>query len=443
MSDIVTTRVFTDGEKGITAAKLNDIVGSSVIQPAFVSAKPVASSTAAGDNLLLLTSGGTYAKIDSTVFASAMVPLLPDPNPKIWSARLRSFNAIGNPTFEVDQRTAGAGITVSNTGFALDRWAPFKTASTTFTATARQTTVAGTVVPVPGTSFGITANYLRVTVGTAQATLGASESFLIIQNIEGIRLRELIADVHSVSILMRSSVANLKCGLILRDSNNTHSLAKLFQLSATPNTWSLVQLPNIPVFTASGVWSVNPGALGYSLMISLGAGASVTASANDVWLNASYNGALGQDNFAATAGAIADIAFIQHEPGNLCSNPPMDCPFTQNYDDCLRYYTKSYAYGTAIGSVANPGVIQGLFTAGTSPITYVPFKKTMAKTPTLTAYSNASGAANMMRDNTAAADKTVTGPNIVGDAGFDGFVISSPNASNWNGAFHYTSDTGW
>ena len=52
MSDIVTTRIFTDGEKGITATKMNDIIGSSVIQPAFYSAKSTASMADAADTLL-------------------------------------------------------------------------------------------------------------------------------------------------------------------------------------------------------------------------------------------------------------------------------------------------------------------------------------------------------------------------------------------------------
>ena len=54
MADIVTSRVFVDGEKGITAAKLNDIVASSVIQPAFYTSKPTAGTADPADIALIL-----------------------------------------------------------------------------------------------------------------------------------------------------------------------------------------------------------------------------------------------------------------------------------------------------------------------------------------------------------------------------------------------------
>ena len=43
-----------------------------------------------------------------------------------------------------------------------------------------------------------------------------------------------------------------------------------------------------------------------------------------------------------------DIAFVQHEPGSVCSTF-MDKPFTQNQDECLRYYHKTYDYRAAMG----------------------------------------------------------------------------------------------
>ena len=56
--------------------------------------------------------------------------------------------------------------------------------------------------------------------------------------------RELAGDVHSVSLLVRSSVAGLKFGLILRDSpTTTKTLAKLCTIPSS-GTWTLIQLPN-------------------------------------------------------------------------------------------------------------------------------------------------------------------------------------------------------
>ena len=92
MSDITTTRIFTDGERGITAQKLNDIVGSSVIQPAFYTSKPTAGSADPADIALILKAGA-YAQVPISTLAGSTTQA------QIWSTRLRSFNAIGNPKF--------------------------------------------------------------------------------------------------------------------------------------------------------------------------------------------------------------------------------------------------------------------------------------------------------------------------------------------------------
>src|SRR5258708_39852891 len=56
---------------------------------------PIADATQ--DGLLRRVSGLTTDFIDGSNHCQALQPV-------IWSARLRSFNTVGNPTFEVDQR---------------------------------------------------------------------------------------------------------------------------------------------------------------------------------------------------------------------------------------------------------------------------------------------------------------------------------------------------
>jgi hypothetical protein len=205
----------------------------------------------------------------------------------------------------------------------------------------------------------------------------------------------------------------------------------------------LITLPNLPVFASGGNWSIAPGALGYEIVICLAAGSAQTTPANDVWQNGAFVGAIGQDNFAAKpVNSTFVLFFVQHEPGALCTTP-IDCPFQQNLDDCLRYFDKSYPYGTAIGAVITNGAANATFPAGYHPWLYVPFKKTMAKTPTIAGYSPATGAVNTVRDVTASADKTITAAVAVGDHSFSGFSISGANAAAWQGQFHYTTDTGW
>ena len=123
MADITTTRQFVDGERGITAQKLNDIVGSSTIQPAFYTSKPTAPSADPADIALILKAGA-YAQVPISALAGSATQA------QIWDTRLRSYNAIGNPNFEVDQRNAGNAITVGSGTFGLDGWQIMKTSGT-------------------------------------------------------------------------------------------------------------------------------------------------------------------------------------------------------------------------------------------------------------------------------------------------------------------------
>jgi hypothetical protein len=238
-------------------------------------------------------------------------------------------------------------------------------------------------------------------------------------------------------------VANLKFGIALRDPPTIgKSLTKLCALS-TAQTWTLITLPNIPVWPA-GNFSLVPGNAGYIFTICLAAGSTLTAPANDTWQNANVFGALGQDNFAGQAvNSTFDIAFIQHEPG--APTTPMDLDFDTNLSRCQRYFTKSYPYSVQPGSVSSVGQVRFWSVAGFAPNNmHVPFKRTLAKAPTtITGYSSTTGVANTLRDEAAGADKTITSAQAVGDSAFGGFAVTSPNAANWYGSFQYTADTGW
>jgi hypothetical protein len=438
MPDIVTSQTFSDGEKGITATKMNNIIANSVIQPDFVTAKPSSSTLDPTDQLLEVKGTGTYARITGQqLIDSVSASVTQNITPTIWSVRLRSFNSVGNPTFECDQINVGGTVANAN-GKTVDRWVTTK--SGTMVVSAAQTSAAAGDVLVPNTNFCITRSFFRVTLTTAQATLGAGDNLSISQSVEGPRFRELQYDVHSQQILVRSSVSGLKFGLCVKDPS-TKALTKLCTIPSA-NTWTLIQLPNLPVWPSGG-FSLAPGAVGYSLIVSLAAGSTVTSPANDTWQNGNFIGALGQDNFASKAvGSTFDIAFVQHEPGNQCSTP-IDCPFRQNYDDCLRYYTKSYEYGvkaptnTAIGAVSAMTGSNGLFALGT-----IPFPKTMAKTPTLTVYA-IDGTANAVLQLGAGGNASVNQILGEGAKGFYGVGFPSAVTVNTPCQMHYVADTGW
>src|ERR1700752_695614 len=75
------------------------------------------------------------------------------PASNIWSVRLRSFNAIGNPNFEVDQRQVGTSGPIS--GAMIDRWLSVKTGMASATGTIQQLSASLTDLCLPGTNFRI------------------------------------------------------------------------------------------------------------------------------------------------------------------------------------------------------------------------------------------------------------------------------------------------
>jgi hypothetical protein len=300
----------------------------------------------------------------------------------------------------------------------------------------------GGQVLLPGTNFTISSAYLRFTLTVQQPTLAAGDFLVLIHNPESIQFRELQNDVHSLQVLVRSSVAGLKFGLALRDPGVAQSLTKLCTIP-TADTWTLITCPNLPIWPNAGNFTSSIGNLGYYLILTLASGTTFMAPTNDTWQSGNFFGATGQSNFASqAAGATFDLAFVQHEPGAQCSTP-IDKPFTQNLEECLRYFQKSYSYGVKPGTVDNSGRILGFVYGSGYPWWYTPFKKIMAKVPTIAGYSPATGALNTVRDESANVDRSITSSIQSGDAGFSGFTLSSFSVNPSYHSYHYLADTGW
>jgi hypothetical protein len=361
--------------------------------------------------------------------------------PTIWSMRLRSFNSVGNPNFEVDQRLNGVGTypAGSLTFFQTDRWQIAKVAATgAFTAQLIDAGAGGIVVPT--TSFAITSKFLRITLTTAQASLAAGEYVLFQQFVEGPFFRELMSDVHSLQALVRTSVSGLKFGMSIRgpQSSPTSTLTKLSP-ALTANQWTLVQFPNLPTFPSG--WPYTPGNAAYYLAVTLACGSTWTSPANDTWQSAQYFAPNGQSNFAASAvNSTFDLAFIQHQPGPYCETL-IDKPFTQNLDECLRYYFKTWAYGTAVGTATQAGANATFRAYGAGGANgYGAFAKRMAKVPTVNIYGT-NGTLNNVADNITGGAVAVTGSAVIGDQSFLQITASALTQGNTYVA-HYTADTG-
>src|SRR5262245_23480303 len=175
------------------------------------------------------------------------------PQSQIWSVRLRSYNAVGNPNFAIAQNNPVVGTSILNaTGRVVDRW--FWTRGGTHQINAQQ--VSAEFVNIPGTNFMITDRPLVLTLATAQASLAAGDYGFLNHSMEGIALRELFNDVHSVSILIKSTKAGHKFSYYINDPTGSRSYTKVLTIPSA-NTWTLLTIPNIPAFPPSGTWSLN------------------------------------------------------------------------------------------------------------------------------------------------------------------------------------------
>ena len=364
---------------------------------------------------------------------------------QITSVRLRSFSAVGNGSFEVDQVNAGQGVSTTGgyAGKIIDRWLVAKGGTAVVNAVQLGTTL---TTLIPGTNFNITTHGLAAILTTPQATLAATDSFRFLQNVEGSQMRELVSDVHSVSLLVGSSVSPVHFSVCLRDNPTTKSIVYLCTYNVTAGQLQLITLPNIPVWASGGNWNTQPGNLGYIIEVVLAAGSSYIAPAGS-WQNGTFLGAPGMDNFLANAANTSFVLyFIQHCPGSNVAL--IDCPFSGpngNLVACQRYYAKSYDYLIKPGTVANPGKIIATSqpVSSNAAIAYTKFPVTMAKDPTVTFYSPATGAVNNIRNEISNADVACTNPWYPGDSGFQGAYTAAPIAPTQQMSWHYTSDTGW
>jgi hypothetical protein len=153
------------------------------------------------------------------------------------------------------------------------------------------------------------------------------------------------------------------------------------------NVWTLLQVPNIALWTSSTTWNLTPGSYGYELLIGVGSGATATTTANDVWVTgSSYYHAIGASNLWATSGATFDLAFMQHEPGPICGGL-IDVNFEDNLRACQRHYCKSVNYVTA-PCLGNWQMIGTLVPSTASIRSVIRFPVTMAKPPTMRMVGN-------------------------------------------------------
>ena len=282
-------------------------------------------------------------------------------------------NKILNGSMVIDQRNAGASVTVgTNSPYITDRWKI--SASQASKLTAQQN--AGSVTPAVGFT-----KYLGMTSSSAY-TVGSSEWFGLIQVIEGLNCIDLgwgtaNAKTVTLSAWVYSSLTGTFGGVITNSAVN-RSYPFTYSIPVA-NTWT--QITVTIAGDTSGTWLTDSG-VGIYVIFNLGAGSTVSGTAG-AWAGASYFSATGATSVVGTNGATFYITGVQLEKGSTATSFDYR-PYGTELALCQRY-----AYVIPTDASALP-FGQGFYSTTNTVAIALPIPVPMRTTP---AYS-ASGSTN-------------------------------------------------
>lgn len=279
-------------------------------------------------------------------------------------------NRIINGGMVIDQRNNGASVSVGvgATAYPVDRF-----------FVDNGTDGAYTVQRVAEAPAEFT-NSLKVTVTTADASLGAAQFSNCIQAIEGFNIADLAwgtanAKPVTLSFWVRSSLTGTFGGS-LRGASSTRSYPFTYAISAA-NTWE--QKTIVIVGETSGTWLVD-NSIGVQVMFGLGVGSNFLGTAG-AWENASRRSATGATNIISTLNATWQITGVQLEKGSTATSFDYR-PYGTELALCQRYCQVISGAGVS-NNYQRIGYGPGTSTSG--GLTQVQLKATMRIAPTLTA----------------------------------------------------------
>ena len=282
------------------------------------------------------------------------------------SGSLSGRNRIINGDMRIDQRNAGASVTVSTTtGYTLDRWRAGASQNSKYSVQQN----AGSVTPPAGFI-----NYLGVTSLSAYSVI-STDFFGLLQPIEGFNFSDFgwgsaLAIPVILSFWVRSSLTGTFGGSIQNSAQN-RSYPFSYTISSA-NTWEQKTIL-IPGDT-TGTWLTNNN-VGAYLTIALGYGSTYSGTAG-AWVATNTISVTGATSVVGTNGATFYITGVQLEAGSVAT-PFERRSYGQELALCQRYY-QIIASKDADHTIANMA-----FHSGTSCYGSVRFATSMRASPTL------------------------------------------------------------
>lgn len=340
-------------------------------------------------------------------------------------------NRIINGNMRVDQRNEGASVTINSAtaAYTLDRWAGVGASADGVFTVIRSTST-------PPTDF---TNFLRVTVTTADASIGTSQFYSVYQRVEGTNVYDWNLGSSSavsltLSFYVRSSLTGTFSGA-LQNSAQNRSYPFSYTINAA-NTWErkTVSLTG----DTTGTWLATTG-IGIGVYFDLGSGSTVRGTAA-TWAASTYYGVTSASSVIATLNATWDLTGVQFEVGSTATAFEHHTDAI-NYIFCQRYYEKSYEIGTVAGTSTANGATNFWPSSGSFGGGYASdrsFKVVKRAAPTMTPYST-TGASGNIRDLNAGTDAASS----INGGSSKSTGTGSKNSGNWTDgnpcAFQWTA----
>jgi hypothetical protein len=236
-------------------------------------------------------------------------------------------NRLINGAMVIDQRNAGASVSVTNGSqpYTLDRYVAYNNSTNTFTVQQSSTAPSGF------------SNSLVVTNGTATSNTSTMYQ-LLGQRIEAYNFNDFSwgtasAKALTVSFWVYTSQAGTY-SFVLRNGANNRFYPQSFSV-ASANTWT--QITQTVAGDTSGTWSGTNGT-GVEILFCLSCGSSYVGTSG-AWTGTQALGVTGQTQFNATGSATFYITGVQLEKGSTATSFDYR-PYGTELALCQRYFEK-------------------------------------------------------------------------------------------------------
>jgi hypothetical protein len=252
-------------------------------------------------------------------------------------------NRIINGAMVIDQRNAGASVTLSGPAatYLVDRWNVYASAASKLSFQQN----AGSVTPPAGYT-----NYLGITSLSAYS-VGATDEFLLRQPIEGYNVTDLGfgaagASTVTLSFWVRSSLTG-SFGASIQNASGLRSYPFSYTISVA-NTWE--QKTVTIAGDTIGTWLKTNG-IGLNVNFGLGVGSTYGSGTAGAWAGAIADVPTGSVSVVGTSGATFYITGVQLEKGSTATAFDYR-PYGTELALCQRYFETSP--DGIYGSSANP-----------------------------------------------------------------------------------------